>query len=205
MRFYRITNIIKTTNTLFLKKNKQFTLLENKPFLMGALLLKHSKFDKKLIVYIKNFLIKMFSNNNNQFYTYQKMLCINAITFFDKTELYKLLDLNKNTDIYVEKSFINKHDSKKNIKVINKDIFETARLSENTRRSIYLYLYIVKYFFDYIRLPKLINILKKVFLCNLKEKRISFLKIMLDKLGRIYLTKLNINSLHSLIDRKSVV
>jgi hypothetical protein len=127
------------------------------------------------------------------------MLCINAITFFDKTELYKLLDLNKNTDIYIEKSLINKHDSKKNIKVINKDIFRTSRLNKKAKRSLYLYLYIIKCFFDYIRFPKFINILKKVFLYNLKENRTNFLKIILDKLGKIYSTKLKINSLHSLI------
>ena len=133
----------------------------------------------------------MFSNNNN-LDIYRKMLFINAITFFDKTELYKLLDLKKNTDIYVEKSFINKYESKKNVKVINKDIFITSRLNKKAKRSLYLYLYI-------IRFPKLINILKKVFLYNLQEKRTNFLKIILDKLGKTYSTKLKINSLHSLI------
>jgi hypothetical protein len=195
MRFYKITNMIKTTKILFSKKNKYFTILENRPFLMGVLLLKYPKFDKKLIVFIKNFLIKMFSsnkNNNNKIFI--KLLYMNIITFFDKTELYKLLNLKKDTNIYIEK-----YESNKKIKLINKKIFKISRLNKKAKRCLYLYLYIINYFFDYIGFPKLINVLKKVLLYNSKEKRTSYLKTILDKLGKIYLTKLKINSLHSLI------
>jgi hypothetical protein len=205
MRFYRITNMIKTTKILFSQKNEQFSILENRPFLMGALLLKYPKFDKKLIVYIKYFLIKMFNNNNDNNNIFIKMLYVNVITFFDKIELYKLLGLRKHTDLYIEKSLPNKHESKKKVKVINRNIFKISRLNKEAKRYLYLYLYIVNYFFDSIGFPKLINVLKKVFLYSLKkEKKTNTLKVMLDKLGKTYLTKLKINSLHSLIKLMSL-
>ena len=196
MRFYKMTNMMKTGKVLFSQKDKQFTMLENKPLLMGALLLKHPKFDQKLILFIKNFLIKIFIGNNKMFF---EMLYVNVITFFDKIELYKLLGLKKDTDIYIEKSFPNKHGSNQNIKVINKNIFKISRLNKKAKRCLYLYLYIVKYFFDYIRFPKLINILGKVLLYSLKEKKTNYLRTTLDELGIKYLTILKITSLHSFI------
>lgn len=199
MRFYKVTNMIKTTKILSSQKNKQFVLPENKPFLMSALLLKYPKFDQKLIVFIKHFLIKMFNSNNNNNNKLLMMLYKNIITFFDKTELYKLLGLKKDTDIYIEKLLLSKDGYYKKIKVINKDIFKTSRLNEKTKRCLYLYLYTVNYFFDYIGFPKLINILGKVLLYSPKEKKINYLKTMFNKLGKTYLTMLNINSLYSLL------
>jgi len=199
MRFYKITNMIKTTKLLFSQKNKQFAIFENRSLLMGVLLLlKYPKFNEKLIVLIKNFLIKIFNNSDNNNKIFIKMLYINFITFFDKIELYKLLDLRKDTDLYIEKSLLNKHESK--VKVVNKNIFKVSRLNKRTKRCLYLYLYVINYFFDSIGFPKLINVLKKVLLCSLKEeKRTNYLKITLDKLRKTYFTKLKINSSHSLI------
>jgi hypothetical protein len=196
MRFYKMTNMIKTAKIMFSQKNKQFSILENRSFLMGVLLLKHPKFDQKLTLYIKKFLIKMFNGNNRMFF---EMLYMNVITFFDKTELYKLLGLRKDTDMYIEKSLVSERGSNQKIKVINKNIFKISRLNKKVKTCLYLYLYIVKCFFDYIGFPKLINILGKVLLRNLKEKRTNCLKTMLNKLGNIYLTMLKINSLHSLV------
>jgi hypothetical protein len=193
MRFYKITNMVKAVNT---QKNKQFIMLENRPFLMGALLLKHPKFDQKLIMFVKKLLIKIFNSNNKIFC---EMLYTNVITFFNKTELYKLLGLRKDTDIYIEKPLLSKQESNQEIKIINKNIFKISTLDKKVKKCLYLYLYIVKCFFDYIGFPKLINILGKVLSCSLKEKRTNCLKTMLDKLGKIYLTTLKINSLHSLI------
>src|SRR6266487_3919613 len=78
MRFYNITSIIKTTKVLFSLKNKQFIMLENKPFVFGALLLKHPKFDQKLIRLVDKPLMKIFSNsvNNNKFIGFLKMMNI---------------------------------------------------------------------------------------------------------------------------------
>src|SRR5438046_1262989 len=63
MRFYNMTSMIKTTKALFSLNNKQFVMFENKPFVFGALLLKHPKFDKKLRRLIDKILIKIFINS----------------------------------------------------------------------------------------------------------------------------------------------
>lgn len=196
MRFYQITNMIKTTKTLFSQKNKQFIMLENRPFLMGALLLKYLKFNQNLIVFINKLLVEKFNRSNKIFF---EMLYINVITFFNKTELYKLLGLEKYMNIYTEESLFNEHELNQKVEVINKKIFEISKLSKKVKICLYLYLYIVKYFFDYIGFPKLINILEKILLCSLKEKRTNYLKTMFNRLGRIYLSKLKIDSLHSLM------
>ena len=110
-----------------------------------------------------------------------------------------MLGLRKDVDLDldIKKPLFSKHESNKKVGVINKNIF---KLSKKAKICLHLYLYIINYFFDSIRFPMLINVLKKVFLYSLKKKkRTNFLKIMLGKLGKIYLTKLKINSLHSLI------
>src|SRR6516225_10207857 len=195
MRFYKMVNIIKTTNILSSqknKKNKQFIMLENRSFLMGALLLKYPKFDQKLIVLVKKFLFKVFNNKNK---IYLETLCANVITFFDATELYKLLSLRKDIDIYIEKLSVSKYGPNKKVKVINKDIFKISRLNKKAKKYLHLYLCIVNYFFNYIGFPKMINVLKKVLLYSSKENKMNNLKIMLEKLGKIYSRKLKINSL----------
>jgi hypothetical protein len=64
---------------------------------------------------------------------------------------------------------------------------------------LHLYLYIFNSFFNFIGFPKVINIMRKVLLYDLKENRINNSNIILEKLRRIYLTKLNIKSLALLI------
>ena len=194
MHFYKMINMIKRAKTLFLQENKQFTVLENRPFVMGILLLKYPKFDQKLIIFIKKSLVKMFNNK-----IFSKMLYLNTITLFDKTEPYKLLGLEKDTDIYIEESFSSNDKLDQRIEVINKNIFETSRIDENVKRYLYLYLYIFKYFFEHIRFPRLINIMRKILLCNFKEKRMSYLETIFSNLERTYLAKLNIGSLYSLM------
>jgi hypothetical protein len=194
-RFYKMTNVVKTAKILFSQENKRS--IENRPFLMGTLLLKYPKFDQKLIIFTKKFLVRTFNNNNNKMFI--KMLYTNVVNFFDKTELYKLLGLRKDTDIYTEKLLFNKHGPDRKIKVINKNIFKMSRLDKRTKRCLFLYLYLVNYFFYSIGFSKLVNILGKALLCNSKEKRTNCLKIILERLGKIYFTVLKINSLHLLI------
>lgn len=180
MHFYKITGMIKTSNKLFSLNNKQFIMLENKPFVMSALLLKYPKFDQKLIVFINKLLTRIFSSNNKSV----GILYANLITFFNKLELYDLLGLRGN-----------KYDLNKKVKVINEDLFKISKLDKKVKRCLYLYLCIINSFFNYIRFPKMINILKKVLLCSIKEKKINNLKTILE----MYLKKLNFNSLYLLM------
>jgi hypothetical protein len=189
MYFYNIKNEIKTT------KSKQFIMFQNKLFVMTTLLLKHPKFDQKLIVYIRNYLVKMFSNNK----AFIKILYTNILTFFNKTELHKLLNLEKDMNVYLKELLLNTHESNKKIKVINRSIFESSNLNEKVKSYIYIYLCIVNSFFNHIGFSKVINIFKKVSLRSSKENRTDSLKITLENLRKIYFTRLGINSLYLLI------
>lgn len=197
MRFYKMTNVIKTVNIFLSLNNKQFVILENKPFVIGTLLLKHFKFDKNLMVFIKKLLVKIFNTNNNKFI---ELLYVNIVTFFDKIELFNLLGLTKDTNIFVEKFLIDKHELNKKTKVINKNLFKISRPNKKVKIYLYMYLCIVNYFFHYIRLPKVINILRKVLLYNSKEKITNTLEIVLEKLRKTYLIKLKINSYFLLLE-----
>jgi hypothetical protein len=143
-------------------------------------------------MFIKKFLIKVFNNKI-------KLLYMNIIMFFNKTDLYKLLGLRKDVDIYIEKSYRNKDGLNEIVEVINENIYEMSSFNKETKGYLYMYIYIINYFFEYIEFPKLINVLRKAFLYNSKDKRINYLKTILSKLRKIYLTKLNINSLRSFI------
>jgi Mitochondrial ribosomal protein (VAR1) len=180
MHFYKMTGMIKTSNKLFSLNNKQFIMLENKPFVMSVLFLKHPKFDQKLILFINKLLTKIFSRNNK----FVGILYANLITFFNKSELYDLLGL-----------IGNKYDLNKKVKVINGDLFKMSKLDKKVKRCLYLYLCIINSFFNYIEFPKMINILKKVLLCSTKEKKINNLKTILE----MYLRKFNFNSLYLLM------
>lgn len=151
--FYKMTGMIKTSNELFSLNNKQFTMLENKSYVMSALLLKHPKYDQKLIVFINKILTKIFSDssniNNNRFIG---ILYTNLINFFNKAELYDLLRLINNE----------------------------YGLDNKVKRYLYLYLCIINYFFNYIGFSKMINILKKILLLSPEEKKINNLKIVLE-------------------------
>jgi hypothetical protein len=190
--------MIKTTKALFSLNNKQFVMFENKPFVAGALLLKHPKFDQKLIRLIDKPLIKIFSNsvNNNKFIG---ILYANLINFFDKEELYDLLGLRENVSLDTKKLLVDKYDLNRKVKVINRDLFKMSDISKKVKICLYLYLCIVNYFFDCIGFPKMINILKRVLLCCSKEKRVSHLKTMLEGLRKVYLKNLNFDSLYLLI------
>ena len=198
MRFYNMTSMTKTTKALFSLNNKQFIVFENKPFVFGALLLKHPKFDQKLIRLVDKLLIKIFSNssNNNKFIG---ILHANLINFFDKEELYDLLGLRIDVSLEKKKLLVDKYDLNRKVKVINRDLFKMSDISKKVKICLYLYLCIVNYFFDYIRFPKMINVLKRVLLCSSKEKRASNLKTMLEELRKVYLKNLNFNSLFLLI------
>jgi len=197
MRFYNMTSMMKTANSLFSLNNKQFVLLENKSFMFGALLLKHPKFDQKLIRFVDKLLIKIFSNSTNN--KFIGILYTNVINFFDKMDLYDLLGSRRDVNIYKEKSFINNYDINRKVEVTNKDLFKISMISKKVKKCLYLYLCIVNYFFNYIGFPKMINILKKVLLCSSKEKRINNLKMMLEELRKVYIKRLDFNSLYLLI------
>ena len=196
LHFYKVTNMIRTEISSFLQKNKQLIMTKNIPYLMGILLLKHPKFDQNLIIFIKKLLMEMFSNNNKIFI---KMLYVNVINFFDKTELYKLLGLRKDTDVYLENTLFSKQKINRGVKEINKNIFKMSRLDKKVKKCLYLYLYVINYFFNYIGFSKMVNVLGKVLSYNSKEKRTNYLKITLKKLGKIYLPLLKTNSSYLLI------
>jgi len=179
----------------FTQKSKQF-VIENRPFLMGVLLFKYPEFYQKLIIFIRQHFIKMFNNNKMSTELFYKNVFTSP---FDKTELHKLLDLSNDTDINIERSLFDKRGLNEKMEIINKNIFKLSNTDKKVKRYLYLYLYIINYFFNYIKFPKMINILKKILLYNLKEKRTSSLKIMLEKSGKIYFTKLQINSLYLFI------
>jgi len=198
MRFNNMINMTKTTKELFLLNNKQFFTLENKPFIFGILLLKHPKFDQKLLRFVNKFLIRIFNNsvNNNKFVG---VLHASLINFFDKVELCDLLGLGRDVNIYSEELLVNEYGLNRRIKIVNRDLFKMSDISEEVKRCLYLYLCIINYSFNYIGFPRIINILKRVLLCNCKEKRINNLKTMLEELRKVYLKRLNFNSLCLLI------
>lgn len=198
MRFYNMTSMIKTTKASFSPNNKQFTMLENKPFVFGALLLKHPKSDQKLIRLISKSLMKIFSNSVNN-HKFIGILYASIINFFDKEELYDLLGLRRNVSVDTKKLLIYKCDLNGKIKVINRDLFKMSNFSKKVKICLYLYLCIINYFFNCIGFPKMINILKRVSLCSYKEKRVNNLRTMLEELRKVYLKNLNFNSLYLLI------
>jgi hypothetical protein len=162
---------------------------------MGILLFKYPELDQKLIIFIRQHFIKMFNNKMSTELFYKNVFT----SPFDKTELHKLLDLSNDTDINIERSLFYKRGLNEKMEIINKNIFKLSNTDKKIKRYLYLYLYIINYFFNYIKFPKMINILEKILLYNLKEKRTSSLKIMLGKLRKIYFTKLQINSLYLFI------
>jgi hypothetical protein len=200
IRFYRISNMIKTTEMLFSLKSEQ---IENKPFVMALLLLKYYKFDQRSITFFNKLLTKLFSNYNNNTSSnsnkFIKTLYENIVVFFDKSELYDLLGLNRNTNMYTEKLLINEHGLNKKIRVINKDLFKISSISKNTKIYLYLYMYIINYLFNCIRFPKMISILRKVLLFKVKEKEVSDSITMLENLKKNYLIKFKIDSFYVLI------
>jgi len=197
--FHKLTKVMKIIKIPFTQKSKQF-VIENRPFLMGflmgVLLFKYPEFYQKLIIFIRQHFIKMFNNNKMSTELFYKNVFTSP---FDKTELHKLLDLSNDTDINIERSLFDKRGLNEKMEIINKNIFKLSNTDKKVKRYLYLYLYIINYFFNYIKFPKMINILKKILLYNLKEKRTSSLKIMLEKSGKIYFTKLQINSLYLFI------
>lgn len=195
MRFYKMT---KTAEMLFSPHNKQFVMFENKLFIMSVLLLKQSKFDQKLIAFINKLIDKLFSNSGtkNKFVT---VLHTNLITFFDKAELSDLLGLRNDANIYTEKPLIYEYSLNKNIRVINKDLLKISNFSNKVKIYLYLYLYLINYFFNCIGFPKMINIFKKVLLYSSKENKIRDLIIVLEKLRKVCLNRLNLDSLNLLI------
>ena len=195
IRFYKMTSMMETAKILFSLSNKQFIILENKSFIMGILLLKHPKFDKELMMFIKEFL----TNNGNKYNKFVKILYVNLMTFFDEAELYDLLGLTGDTNIYVNKLSVNKYDLNKEVKVTNRDLFKFSKINQKVKGCLYLYLCIINYFFNYIGFHKMINILKRALLCSSKENRTNNLKIMLEKLREIYLKRLRFNSLYLFI------
>jgi hypothetical protein len=168
-------------------KNQRFVMIENKPFIMAILLIKQSKFNQDLIIFVKELLIKIFSSNNNKLIG---DLYTNLINFFGKLELYNLLGLSK---------YVNSYGLSNKVKMINRDIFKVSRIDKGTKMYLYLYLYITYHFFNYISFLKMINILGKVLLFDSKEKKIDNLIIVLESFRKIYSTKLRINSLKLLI------
>ena len=198
MRFYNMTSTIKTTKALFSPNNKQFVIFENKPFLFSALLLKYPKFDQKLIRFVDRLIMKIFGNNINS-NKFIAVLYASLVNFFDKAELYDLLGLRRNVNISAKKLLMDKYGLNNEVRVINKDLFKISDISKMVKTCLYLYLCIVNYFFGCIRFPKIINILKRVLLYSSKEEKLNNLKTMLEALRKVYLKRLNFNSLHLLI------
>jgi hypothetical protein len=196
IRFYKMTNMLNSTETLFSLKNKQFVFIENKSFVMAILLLNYYKFNKKSVDFIKGLLVKLFNNNyGNKFV---KILCKYIITFFDKAKLYDLLELSKNKNTYTKNILIDNFRSNINIKVINRDLFKLCTINKKTKIYLYLYLCIIYYFFNYIGFPKMIYILRKVALSKCKEKETNNLVVMLESLKKMYSIKLGVNFPHLL-------
>jgi hypothetical protein len=189
-----MTSMIKTTKVLFSTNNKQFVLLENKSFVFGALLLKHPKFDKNLIRFVDKLIIEIF-DNNIKINKFIPIMYASLVNFFDRVELYDILGLRR--DVYTKKLLMDEYSSNK--KVINKDLFQISDISKKMKMCLYLYLCIINYFFYCIKFPKIINILKRVLLCSFKEKRMNYLKTMLEELRKVYLKRLNFSSLYLLI------
>jgi len=197
--------MIETAKMLFSLSNKQFILFENKLFMIGTLLLRHPRFDQKFIIFIKELLVKIFgitsdsSNSNSKYNKFVGILYTNIMTFFDKAELYDLLELRRDINIYTNELSIYKYSLNKKIKVIDDDLFKFSKINEMAKRYLYLYLCIINYFFSYIGFDKIINILKKVLLCSSKENGINNFKTILEKLRKIYLKRLGFDSLCLLI------
>jgi hypothetical protein len=163
---------------------------------MGILLFKYPKLNKKLTIFIKELFVKIFNSNKMSVEPFYKNI---IASLFNKTKSYKFLDLSDNTGINIERSLLNKSRLNEKMEVINKNTFKLYGFDKKAKGYLYLYLCIVNCFFNYIKFPKMINILKKILLYSLKEKKTSSMKIMLEKSGKIYLTKLKINSLYLFI------
>jgi len=193
-----MTNMMKTVNVLFSQNNKRFVRIGNKPFLMSALLFKYPKLNQKLIIYIKEFFFTIFNSSykNNPFI---EPFYKNIIAYVDKTESHEFLDLSNDTDINIKKSLVDKYKLSGKTEIIDENTLKIFIPNKKAERYLFLYLFIVNYFFNYIGFPKTINILRKIFIYSSKEKIINNLKIMLEKSGKIYFTKLKINSLYLFI------
>jgi hypothetical protein len=176
-------------------------MLENKSFIMGILLLKHPKFNQELLIFIKELLTKIFNNTNNSS-KYNKFIGVlyeNLKTFFDKAELYDLLGLRKDANIYTNELSVDKYSLNEKVKVIDRNLFKFSKINDDIKRCLYLYLCIINYFFNYIGFHEMINILRKVLLYSSKANRINNLKTMLKKLRKIYLKRLGFDYLYLLI------
>jgi Mitochondrial ribosomal protein (VAR1) len=179
----------------FLRNYKYNSLSMNKIF-VGRPEIKHFSNKINITIYIYNKWIKYFfeftNNRLNQKLTvlFRKFL---IILFGNKS----IVLLYKYICIYFENADLsNKHLLNGKVKVINKSIFKESIFNIETKR--YLYLCLMKYFFYYIRFPKMMNIMKKV-IFNLKEERVNNLIIVLKDLEKIYSKKLKINYLIYLI------
>src|SRR5215472_13193319 len=134
MRFYKMTSMMQIAKILFSLSNKQFIILENKSITMGILLLKHLKFDQELIIFIKELLTKVFNSatndNNNKYNEFVGISYANLMTFFDKTELYDLLGLKIDANIYANKLSVDEYGFSKKVKVIDRDLFKFSNINE---------------------------------------------------------------------------
>jgi hypothetical protein len=162
MRFYKTTGMMKTIKSLYTLNNKEFVMLENKPFFKGALLLTGSESNSRLVIFINKLLAKIFYNNKSN--KYVGILYTNLTAFFNKVDLSQWGE------------------------------------NKNIKRCLYVYIYIINYFFNYIKFPIIINILKRVLLYSLKESKISNIKIMLKILRKTHLKWLKINSLYLFVE-----
>ena len=94
--------------------------------------------------------------------------------------------------VFVREFFINKFLVKKG--ELNKNIFDRFMFCKKTKQYLYLYLYIINDFFCYIKLSKVVKILRRILLLsNTGEKRASNLKMIIKRLEIIYSVRLKIN------------
>lgn len=161
---------------------------------MATLLLNYYNSDKKLIMVFRNLFLKMININGNKSI---RILYKYIYSFFKNTELYKLLGTEKYANILIKRPLIEKCELNKKAEVFNRNVLK--KFNKKTKRCLCLYLCVINNFFCYIKLPKVINILKRVLLFSLKEKRLNNFKIILDRLEKIYFVKLKINSLSLLV------
>lgn len=167
--FYRITK------AFFFKNGKFSLLIKNKLLLVTALLLKYYNFDSKLMLFVKDLFMKMIIIKGNK-----------SIGL-----LYKFLELEIYKNTSFKKSLEQKYELKNKVEIF--------RLNKKTKKYLYFYMCIINNFFCYIKFPRIINILKRVLLFSLEEKKINNFKFILKKLKKIYFIRLKINSFSLLI------
>jgi Mitochondrial ribosomal protein (VAR1) len=137
------------------------------------------------------------------------------ITYF--YEMVKISSLYKNRLVYIIKILFTDKILKKLLIVFgnflvlrifkNKAFKYLICYKKHTKKNVYIYMWIVFYFFEYIKLTNLINIFSRVFLSNLvqekrenlkkiiEKKRIGNLSIMLEILEKVFFNKLKIKYL----------